>query len=482
MPEQALHILQVSTEDIAGGAEKVAWTLWGSYGERGQHSWLAVGRKQSSDPHVFTLVNYCSPTICGRLCTAMSDRLKPLHGRIRGIWRARQWLNTWKSPRREMERRLGIEDFNYPAAHRLLELPPQRPDIVHCHNLHGGYFDLRVLPSLSQRVPTVLTLHDTWLLSGHCAYSLECERWKLGCGSCPDLAIYPAIERDATAYNWRRKRSIYAKSRLYVATPCRWLMQKVEQSMLAPAIAEARIIPYGVDLRIFHPADRQAVRALLNVPQHANVLLFTANGIRKNLFKDYQTIRAAIDRVAERLGGQKVLMIALGEDAPPERIGRAEVRFIPYQKDPQSVAYYYQAADIYLHAAHADTFPNVILEALACGIPVVATAVGGIPEQVKPLETAGSKGYGQTEATGMLVPPKDAEGMAISIERLLNDDCLRRRMGDNAARDAQERFDLQRQVDDYLAWYRDLLRDAVPHQETVMAASHNTSVYGPQLV
>ena len=61
---------------------------------------------------------------------------------------------------------------------------------------------------------------------------------------------------------------------------------------------------------------------------------------------------------------------------------------------------YYQAADIYIHAAKADTFPNVVLEALACGLPVVATAVGGIPEQI------------DHERTGFLVPPGDAAGMA----------------------------------------------------------------------
>src|SRR5262249_35811923 len=150
----------------------------------------------------------------------------------------------------------GIEDFRYPGSRRLLQLTPQQPDLVHGHNLHGGYFDLRILPELSAQVPVVLTLHDAWLLSGHCSHSFDCERWKTGCGRCPDLTIYPAIRRDATASNGRRKRTIYQRSRLHVAAPCQWLMDKVNESILALGAVETRIIPNGVDRTTFHPAER----------------------------------------------------------------------------------------------------------------------------------------------------------------------------------------------------------------------------------
>jgi glycosyltransferase involved in cell wall biosynthesis len=363
-----------------------------------------------------------------------------------------------------MEQRRGYEDFNFPGTWRLLQLS-EPPDVLHCYNLHGDYFDLRALTWLSHQLPVILDLRDAWLLSGHCAHSLDCERWRTGCGQCPDLTIYPAIQRDGTAYNWRRKQEIYAKSRLYVSTPCHWLMQKVEQSMLAPAMVQARIIPTGVDLSIFHPVDKQAVRARLHVPQDAKVFLFTANRIRRNIWKDYQTMRAAIGLVAERLRGREVIFIALGEEAPAERIGEAYLRFIPYQKNAEAVAGYYQAADVYVHAARADTFPRTVLEALACGTPVVATAVGGIPEQVRglgitgcELETARLNTYGVDEATGVLVPAGDVGAMSIGIERFLNDEPLRLRIGENAVKDARRRFDLQRQADSYLEWYKELLQ------------------------
>lgn len=463
MAEKRMCILQVSTSDGRGGAEKVAYNLHRAYQVRGYSAWLAVGHRQTDDPNVLVIPNDAYRNAWARFWLRASGLLNPLVGRVKGAGRARRWVTLGiGQPRRWWRIHRGQEDFDYPATWYLLEMPPDRPDIVHCHNLHGDYFDLRALPWLSQQVPVVLTLHDAWLLSGHCAHSFDCERWKTGCGNCPDLTIYPVIRRDATAYNWRRKRDIYARSRLYVATPSHWLMRKVEQSMLAPAIQEARVIPYGIDLLVFHPAeDRNTVRASLGIPSNAKVLLFASNGIRRSIWRDFQMMRLAVAMVAERLQEENVLFLALGEDAPPERIGRTLVQFVPYQKDPVAVARYYQAADVYVHAARADTFPNVVLEALACGTPVVATGVGGIPEQVKGLkhEAAASehRSWSPKEATGVLVPLGNAEAMVWAIVTLLTNEDLRKRLGENAAKDAREKFNLQRQVEAYLGWYEELI-------------------------
>jgi glycosyltransferase involved in cell wall biosynthesis len=318
-----------------------------------------------------------------------------------------------------------------------------RPDLIHCHNLHGGYFDLQILPQLSEQVPVVITLHDAWLFSGHCAHPFGCERWKIGCGQCPDLSIYPAIQRDATAYNWQCKQEIFRNSSLYVVTPCKWLMDKVNQSILKPAIVASKVIPNGVDLNIFHPANQKDARVELGLPTDVKILLFVADGIRRNIWKDYRILQSTLSEIAN--SGMKVLCLALGEDAPSEYLGKIEIRFVPYIRDPRIVSRYYQAADMYVHPARAETFPNTILEALACGTPVVASAIGGIPEQI--IEGK----------TGFLVPSGDAQLMAKRILYVLADEKNRQQMGRQAADDATRRFGLEKMVTEYVRVYREFL-------------------------
>jgi glycosyltransferase involved in cell wall biosynthesis len=414
---------------------------------------LAVGFQRTQTPEVLTVPNDAHRHGWARACIGIGNQLSPLVGTVRGAGFVRGFLrDSVGQPRRSFEVWRGHEDFSFPATWRLLDLLPERVDVLHCHNLHGGYFDLRALAWLSGQVPLVLTLEDAWLFSGHCAHSFNCDRWQTGCGQCPDLTIGPAIRRDATAYNWQRKRAIYGRSRVYVATPSQWLMRRAEQSILAPAITEGRVIPHGVDLSIFCPADKPSVRAMLGLPSEAKIILFTANGVRRNIWKDYETMRAAIALAAERLHRQNLLFLALGDNSPAERIGRVEVRFVPYQTDSRVVARYCQAADVYVHAAKAEAWGLAITEALACGTPVVATAVGGIPEQVRALGASNA-----SQATGVLVNLGDAEGMAAALDRLLSNDMLRHRLSENAAKDARTHFGRDRQAEAYLAWYHAIL-------------------------
>jgi glycosyltransferase involved in cell wall biosynthesis len=222
-------------------------------------------------------------------------------------------------------------------------------------------------------------------------------------------------------------------------------MDKVRQSILAPAISRSKVIPNGVDLAIFRPSDKQNARDALGIPQDMKILLFAADGIKKNIWKDYATLRAALSIIAGRPDSRKVLLVALGESEPPEVIGNTRIQFVPYVQDESVISQYYQAADFYVHAARADTFPNSILESLACGTPVVATSVGGIPEQI--IEGR----------TGLLSACGDTSGLASNIDTLLSDDDMLGRMGIAAAEDAKQRFGLDRMIRNYLDLYDEIM-------------------------
>lgn len=440
-----MKILQVNYYDNLGGAARIAWLLHRGYLAHGNQSWMAVGRKFSDDPYVKLIQSPRAESILGEPLLQFANFSEKNNWKV-GTKNISGLLRRIAAPSRYFKRNQGFEDFDFPGSRLITSLPDEPAEIVHLHNLHLNYFDLNYLPELSNRLPVVMTLHDMWPLTGHCAYSMGCQRWMTGCGECPQLDVYPAMNHDQTAFNWQHKSDIYTKSRVYLTAPSNWMLITAQESILAPAIVKSRVIPNGIDLTVFHPADQQKARVSLELPIDAAILLFvSASGIQRSSFKDYATIQNAIKIVAQKGFKKKIVFIALGDNHFTEKVGEVEIRHIPHVNSAEIMAKYYQAADLYFHAARAETFGLVIIEAQACGTPVIATSIGGIPDTIKEGET------------GFLIPPQDPQAMAEKILQLLVNEPLIQSMGNNAARFAQENFSVEIMINTYLSFYQEIL-------------------------
>ncbi len=411
-----MKVLSINYTDSHGGAAMIARDIFKGCQEIGPDSEFLVKVQYTSESGIHQLPGPSQ------------------HRVVRGL----------SDPRRILNKVLGIENTHYRSIKRWLSKRAESYDLMHLHNLHFDYFGLDDLPYLGNKIPIVLTLHDTWLMSGHCAYSIQCPRWRNGCGKCPDLTLYPAVSRDNTAYNWQKKAKIFSKSHLYLVGPSQWVMDFATQSMLAPAIRLPKVIRNGINLELFNPGNQQAARRYLGLPEDQKIILFVANGIKQNKFKDYATFLETFKWLSEHWKEKKpVLFVGLGEDENLVlKQQGAELKFVPKNSDPKSVAAYYQAADVYFHPARADNFPTTILEAMACGLPVVATEIGGIPEQVLPGETGFLAGFENAEEHGQYTL------------KLLKDESLRRRFGEAAARIAVEKYDRKLMVANYMEYYK----------------------------
>ena len=155
-------------------------------------------------------------------------------------------------------------------------------------------------------------------------------------------------------------------------------------------------------------------------------------------------MRAAITLIGN-MSTQPIHFVALGEQGQTEQLGKATVHYIERTTDLELVASYFQAAEIYVHVSKAETFPNTILEAMACALPVVASNVGGIGEQVVDGET------------GLLVEPLNSDRLAQAVLRLLKEPTLQQQMGAAGLARVRDYFTLERQAKQYQDWYEEIV-------------------------
>lgn len=311
------------------------------------------------------------------------------------------------------------------------------PDIIHLHNIHGGYFQTNLLPKLSKIAPVVWTFHDMFPITGHCAHSFECEEWKTGCENCENLDICPSIKKDRTKFLWKYKNKIFNSANFTIVTPSLWLKKCVEESFLKNK--DIRLIYNGIDLENFTKTDKSEARKALELPENKKIVLFSANGGVKNPFKGGEFVFQAFEKLKDR---EDIIFLNIGGN-----IGQKSENWqdFGYVKDPKTMAKLYSASDVYLFPTLAETFGMTVVEAMSCGLPVVTFETGGVPEIV------------ENGKSGFVVEYKNGEKLVSALEKLLDNNELREKIAENAA-NASKKFSSERMAIEYLRLYEELLK------------------------
>ncbi len=242
----------------------------------------------------------------------------------------------------------------------------KKSDIVHYHILHTGFFSLLALPILTRLKPSVWTLHDPWALTGHCIHPLNrCEKWKHGCGSCPDLQIPLKLYFDNTALMWKIKKFIYSKSKLNLVVASAWMLKMVMESPLTKNLKVSHI-PLGIDLNIFKRTNITLAKEKLGIPPDTLVISFRAVNSE---FKGLDYIKYALNKLNTNL---KICLLTFDKvGLLNEFSDKFQIIDLGWLESEIDISDAYNAADVFLMPSVAEAFGMMAIEAMACGKPII---------------------------------------------------------------------------------------------------------------
>lgn len=348
-----------------------------------------------------------------------------------------------------LERRYSSHAMHGPLGMALLDNPLfLNADIVHYHLIHNASFNISLLPTLTALKPSVWTIHDAWAFTGHCIQPLDCERWKIGCGECPYLDTPFVLAQDTSALHWEIKREILQRCQLDLIVASQHMLDRVRQSPILAHLT-THLVPFGIDLERFSPAPSADARARLGVRPDHLVLCFRAD---PSPFKGLPFIKQALERLSATV---PITLLTVGRHGEMAAFSsRYQIIDAGWLTDDDAMLDVYRAADVFLMPSVGEAFGMMAMEAMACGKPVIAFAGTSLPEVL-----AAPEG-------GTVVPQGDVAALTAATERLIASPELRQRLGKQARRVAEHRYDKDAYVSRIIAVYEKVLAKRQPSDRT----------------
>jgi glycosyltransferase involved in cell wall biosynthesis len=335
---------------------------------------------------------------------------------------------------------LGISDSSYPPfLPKSLKEGAMWADIIHIHNIHGGYFNLSWLRQLSKIRPVVWSLHDDWILTGHCAYPLDCDKWMKHCGKCPYKKTYPGITLDTTTRIHAFKREILHASKPHLVFSSKWMEKRALLSGYDNI--DTSCIGYGLESFWLESFSRENEKAILGIPAHTRTIVVALH--EKNIFKGGELLRQAFSLMKKQ--DQPLIILAVGK-VSDNYYDTSQIP-VKYYGDVSLTQFHkiMMASDILVIPSIADSSPLVVKQSMAMGTAVVAFEVGGIPEMLL------------DSNAGLLAKINAPEDLADKMCILLNDQNLLSKLSKNGISYAKDNFKIESYVQKYNNLYQKII-------------------------
>lgn len=401
-----MKIALISYYDDKGGAGKAAYRLFRQFEKDGHEVRMFVYRKTTSNPAVV--------------------EVRPLLRRI-FLYFATKYINRLYKPR-EMFSYMLVRNSSLVKAVKRFEA-----DVVHIHWI--GKYMTGPGDIAKMTAPVFWSLHDMNPFTGGCHYSGSCEGFRSACGNCPVLRSTHGYDFSNTQVKVKLK-ALGNKTVTFIGSS-RWMTEQASGSTIGKS-HQCVNLPTFADLSVFKPAE-------ITGKNEARIrILFTAASGTTEYRKGFDLFALSLrfldpDRFTLKVVGNTLHPALATTSFHTEMLKPAD--------DDTILASYYQQADIVVVPSREENFSNVIIEALACGVPVAAFRTGGNEDLII------------HQYNGYLVDNMDEQSLAEGIKWIAaNIDT--NNLSDNARKSMEIRFSPEKVSQQYIHLFNQTLSDS----------------------
>lgn len=238
-------------------------------------------------------------------------------------------------------------------------------DIIHFHQFHNANLSLPYIRKIASEKKVIMTLHDPWMLTGHCVHFYDCEKWKSGCKSCPNLTSYFPVAEDHCHDMWCLKENIMDNVDIDVVVSSDWMYDLVRQSPIFKKQKNIHKIPFGIDENKFRSTTKKEARKYYSISEDAFVFFVRA----QSEFKGSGYLLDALKQL-ELKDKEVILLTCENEHLFDEVKDKITIMDLGLIKD-QEMIYAMNACDVFLMPSIGESFGLMAIEAMSCSKPVI---------------------------------------------------------------------------------------------------------------
>lgn len=318
----------------------------------------------------------------------------------------------------------------------------ERYDLVNLYWINGAFISPEQLKYFNKSI--VWRLSDVWPFTGGCHYPGSCMNFVKSCGNCPQLRFKSS--KDISYKLWKRKKSSWEGLDINVVAPSRWIEKLAKKSNLF-CNYKIKMIHTGIDLKIFKPSNKIKIKSKFKLPLDEFLIFFGATDFINDKRKGFNNFCEELKILSENKMSKKITVVFFGNKNKVSLDLPLKSKIFRFIDGENNVAEFLNCADIMVVPSLEDNLPNIALEAMACGVPLIGYNVCGLPDIIK-------SGW-----NGELIQPKSKGKIAEAILNIIKNKEKHKSMKYNSLAHAHANFCINKQTKKLIQFYRDIIKN-----------------------